>query len=373
VSQFACRVAAELCLGRFGHSRTSANGEAEPGEARPALAAFEIRTPHTNAGPGSSQPTTVVGSDIQAAASKRYQCRPAATGGSRLREDSESATLHELARARGRKMIKTSRYRIDTDSRRVDLSEWKTDDDGGLSKDAAQAEFRTLQERFVELTRLLYAESKHGLLIVFQGMDTSGKDSSTRALFHDVSPTGVDATSFKAPTAPELGRDFLWRVHQHVPPRGDIAIFNRSHYEDVLIVRVHELVPTKRWKARYDHINAFEKLLADEGTTIVKFYLHVSKQYQKERLQKRLADPKKHWKFNPGDLAERERWTDYMEAYEDALRKCSTHHAPWFVIPAEKRWFRDLLMGTILVETLEALGMSYPVPSFNPAAIVIPD
>src|SRR5262245_18718038 len=160
-------------------------------------------------------------------------------------------------------MIKSERYRIEPDSKKVDLSDWKSNDDGGLDKEAAAAEFHSLQERFVDLTKLLYAESKHGLLIIFQGMDTSGKDSSTRALFHDVSPTGVDATSFKAPTARELAQDFLWRVHQHIPPRGEIAIFNRSHYEDVLIVRVKGLVPERQWKARYDHINAFERMLAD--------------------------------------------------------------------------------------------------------------
>lgn len=270
-------------------------------------------------------------------------------------------------------MINTGRYRIDADSKKVDLADWKSSDDGGLSKDAGLAEFESLQDRFVQLTKLLYAESRHSLLIVFQGMDTSGKDSSTRALFRNVSPAGVDATSFKAPTAAELSQDFLWRVHRHVPPRGDIAIFNRSHYEDVLIVRVKDLVPARHWKARYDHINAFEKLLADEGTVIVKFYLHISKKYQKERLQKRLDDPEKRWKFNPGDLAERERWPEYAEAYEDALRKCSTGHAPWYVIPAEKRWYRDLVMATVLVETLEALDMKYPIPLFNPAAIVIPE
>jgi PPK2 family polyphosphate:nucleotide phosphotransferase len=270
-------------------------------------------------------------------------------------------------------MIKTERFRIEPDRKKLDLSEWKSNDDGGLDKDAGGAEFRKLQERFVELTKLLYAESKHSLLIIFQGMDTSGKDSSTRALFHDVSPTGVDATSFKAPTARELSQDFLWRVHHHVPPRGDIAIFNRSHYEDVLIVRVKNLVSEKQWKARYEHINAFERLLADEGTSIVKFYLHVSKEYQKERLQARLDNPDKHWKFNPGDLAERERWKNYIEAYEDALRKCSTAHAPWYVIPAEKRWYRDLVAVSILVETLEQLDMKYPIPQFNPAAIQIPD
>lgn len=251
------------------------------------------------------------------------------------------------------------------------LDAWACDDDAGWKKEACTADFERLHERFVELTQLLYAERRHGLLVVLQGMDTSGKDSATRAVFEGVSPTGIDATSFKAPTLEELGHDFLWRVHRHAPGAGEIAIFNRSHYEDVLIVRVHNLVPAERWQRRYEHINAFEKMLADEGATIVKFYLHISKEYQKERLQKRLAEPDKQWKFNPRDLRERALWSDYQAAYEEALARCSTPHAPWYVIPAEKRWFRDWLITCVLVETLESLAMRYPPPSFDPATIVI--
>lgn len=252
-----------------------------------------------------------------------------------------------------------------------DLSDWKSDDDGGLDKAAAARSFAKLHARFVELTELLYAERRHGLLVVLQGMDTSGKDSATRAVFSGVSPTGIDATSFKAPTPEELAHDFLWRVHRHAPPRGEIALFNRSHYEDVLVVRVHKLVPARQWRTRYAHINAFERLLADEGAVIVKLFLHISKDYQKQRLQKRLDNPRKHWKFDPADLAERERWSEYRGAYEDALGKCSTEHAPWYVIPAEKRWFRDWLMTSVLVSTLEALEMKYPKATFDPAAIVL--
>lgn len=261
-------------------------------------------------------------------------------------------------------------YRV-SPNQRVRLDDWKTDDDGGLSKEEGLAKFAEAQEKFVDLTGLLYAESKHALLVVFQGMDTSGKDTATRAAFAGVSPTGLDATSFKAPTSDELAHDFLWRVHRHTPPRGEIAVFNRSHYEDVLIVRVKELVSEKRWRARYEQINAFEALLAAEGVAIVKFYLHISKEYQKERLLKRLNDPKKQWKFNPGDLVERQRWGAYMGAYEDALAKCSTESAPWYVVPAEKRWFRDLVIIRALVAALEDLKMEYPKPAFDPAAIRI--
>ncbi len=251
----------------------------------------------------------------------------------------------------------------------VDLKRWEPDDDDPRDKEATQAEFAELHERFIELTELLYAERKHALLVVLQGMDTSGKDSTTRAVFGGVSPTGIDATSFKAPSETELAHDFLWRVHPHAPARGEIAIFNRSHYEDVLIVRVRQLVPEERWKARYEHINAFEHLLADEGVTIVKLFLHISKAYQKERLQKRVDNPKKHWKFDPNDLVERQRWSDYQAAYEDVLSQCSTRHAPWYVIPAEKRWFRDWLITKVLVQTLERLEMKYPPARFGPQEI----
>ena len=251
------------------------------------------------------------------------------------------------------------------------LGAWRCDDDAGWNKDDCAADFKRLNKRFVELTQLLYAERRRGLLVVLQGMDTSGKDSTTRAVFKGVSPTGIDATSFKAPTLEESGHDFLWRVHRHAPGAGEIAIFNRSHYEDVLIVRVHNLVPAERWQRRYEHINAFERMLADEGATVVKFYLHISKDYQKERLQKRLAEPDKHWKFNPRDLRERALWSDYQAAYEEALARCSKPHAPWYVIPAEKRWFRDWLVTRVLVETLESLAMRYPAATFDPATIEI--
>jgi PPK2 family polyphosphate:nucleotide phosphotransferase len=177
--------------------------------------------------------------------------------------------------------------------------------------------------------------------------------------------------NFKAPTPEELEHDFLWRVHANAPRAGYLAVFNRSHYEDVLIARVKNLVPESRWRKRYDHINAFEELLHDEGTTILKFFLHISRDYQRQRLQRRLDKPDKLWKFDPGDLVERTRWDDYQQAYADALSRCSTRHAPWYVIPAEKRWYRNLLIARIIVDTLESLDMQYPEPGFDPSTIVV--
>ncbi|MCG3131339.1 MAG: Polyphosphate:AMP/ADP phosphotransferase [Phycisphaerae bacterium] len=254
---------------------------------------------------------------------------------------------------------------------KVDLRKIKTDEDGGLSKPQAEGELAKVCERLFELQALMYAERRHALLVVLQAMDTGGKDSTIRAIFSGMNPQGCRVTSFKAPHELERMHDFLWRVHAAVPPLGDIGIFNRSHYEDVLIVRVHKLVPEKRWKARYGHINAFEEMLHDEGVTIRKFFLHISKDYQKERLQRRLDDPEKHWKFNPDDLKERARWNDYQEAYEEALSRCSTKHAPWFVIPAENRPFRNLLVARALVEALEGLNMKYPEPTFDAADVRI--
>ena len=254
---------------------------------------------------------------------------------------------------------------------KVRLSDIKSDDDGGLDKDAARKAGKKLTKRFVDLQELLYAQKKHSVLVVLQAMDTAGKDSTIRSVFSPLDQLACHAHSFKAPSEEELSHDYLWRVHQHVPPKGFIHIFNRSHYEDVLIVRVKNLVPKERWQARYEHINAFEKMLADEGTTIIKIYLHISRDYQKARLQRRLDNKDKHWKFNPGDLKERALWDDYMKAYESAIQRCSTKHAPWYVIPAEQRWYRDLIVTSILVDTMEKLGMKYPEPTFDPKDIVI--
>ncbi|HYE07426.1 MAG TPA: polyphosphate kinase 2 family protein [Planctomycetota bacterium] len=210
------------------------------------------------------------------------------------------------------------------------------------------------------LQEVLYAQQRHAVLVVLQAMDTGGKDSTVRSVFGVIDPLGVRCTSFKKPTSEELARDFLWRVHAHVPPRGIIGIFNRSHYEDVLVARVHALAPKAELEARYEQINAFERHLAANGTTILKFFLHISKKEQAERLGDRLKDPTKHWKFNPGDLDERKRWRDYMKAYELAVTRCSTDAAPWWVVPADRKWYRNAVIARIVRATLEGLDLRYP-------------
>ncbi|MEZ4640879.1 MAG: polyphosphate kinase 2 family protein, partial [Caldilineaceae bacterium] len=227
-------------------------------------------------------------------------------------------------------------------------------------KDEGKERFKDLNKRLEELQETLYAQGKHKLLIVLQALDTGGKDGAIRHVFDGVNPQGVKVVPFKVPTPIELAHDYLWRVHPHTPARGEMVIFNRSHYEDVLVVRVHNLVPEDVWSRRYEHINAFEKLLADEGTTILKFYLHISKPEQKERLQARLDDPSKHWKFRAGDLAERKLWPDYMAAYEAVLNRTSTEWAPWYIVPADRKWYRNLVISEVLVKTLEDLNLHYP-------------
>jgi PPK2 family polyphosphate:nucleotide phosphotransferase len=229
------------------------------------------------------------------------------------------------------------------------------------------------RKRLGELQEVLYAEHKHALLIVLQAMDAGGKDGTIRHVMRGINPQGVQVTSFKVPTPEELDHDFLWRVHKRTPPLGMIGIFNRSHYEDVLIVRVNKLVPKSIWEGRYDHINAFERLLVDSGVTILKFFLHISKDEQKERFQDRLNEPDKHWKFSRADLDVRTKWDEYMEAYEDAISRCNTAWAPWHIIPANKKWYRNLAISNVIVETLEKLNMHYPEPEPDLDQIVIPD
>ncbi|WP_456476727.1 polyphosphate kinase 2 family protein [Oceanithermus sp.] len=248
---------------------------------------------------------------------------------------------------------------------------WPTREDDGFAggKKAARKELKVIGKRLGELQARLYAEGRRALLVVLQGMDTAGKDGTIRRVFRMVNPQGVRVASFKKPTALELAHDYLWRVHARVPARGEIGIFNRSHYEDVLVVRVHDLVPPEVWGRRYDHINAFEQLLSDEGTRIVKFFLHISQDEQKKRLEARLENPKKHWKFNPADLAERALWDAYMEAYRAALERTSTAHAPWYAVPADRKWQRDLVVARVLLETLEAMDPQFPKVDFDPEAI----
>ena len=217
----------------------------------------------------------------------------------------------------------------------------------------------------------MYAEQKHKVLVVLQGMDTSGKDGVIRHVFEGVNPQGVKVASFKVPTPEELAHDYLWRIHKQTPGKGELVIFNRSHYEDVLVVRVHDLVEKDVWSRRYDQINHFERMLADEGTIILKFFLHISLDEQKKRLQDRLDNPDKHWKFSVGDLKERKLWSEYVKAYEDVLQKTSTEWAPWYLVPANHKWYRDLVIGTILVDTLKGLNMKYPQPADDLSKIVI--
>ena len=243
---------------------------------------------------------------------------------------------------------------------RIDLADRRTDEDLGLEKDQGKELTAALHERLADLQAKLYAQGVHRVLLVAQAMDTGGKDGLIKKLLLPVNPQGVRVESFKAPSGVELDHDFLWRIHARVPGDGELVIFNRSHYEDVLIVRVHDLVPEERWRPRYGHIRHFERMLADEGTTIVKVFLHISRDEQKERLQARVDDPTKHWKFNIADLDERKRWDDYQQAYADALSETSTEDAPWYVVPADRKWFRDLVVARIMVQALDRLDLAYP-------------
>ena len=263
-------------------------------------------------------------------------------------------------------------YRVKPGSH-VDLGERDANDKGSFAGDKAEGreQLERLNRELEELQELLYAEHKHKVLIVLQAMDTGGKDGTIRHVFEGVNPQGVRVASFKRPTPEELDHDYLWRVHGHTPGKGEIVIFNRSHYEDVLVVRVHSLVPEEIWSKRYEHITAFERLLADEGTTILKFFLHIDLDEQKERLQARLDQPHKHWKFDPGDLRERKLWPQYIKAYEDAISRTSTKWAPWYIVPANRKWYRNLVIGSAIVEALRSLDMRHPEPDFDPAGIVI--
>lgn len=256
---------------------------------------------------------------------------------------------------------------------RVRLADYDPDENGGLVKDDPVVEQRleAARTRMGDLQARLYAESKQALLIVLQAMDAGGKDGTIRHVMRGMNPQGCSVTSFKAPTPDELAHDFLWRVHQHVPAKGLIAVFNRSHYEDVLIARVRRLVPKSVWSKRYAQINAFERLLTESGTRLLKLYLHISQDEQKERLEARLTDPRKNWKFNPQDLKEREAWDQYMAAYEDALSKCSTSYAPWHIVPANRKWYRNLVVAELVANTLEAMNPQWPQPACDPSEVKI--
>lgn len=234
-------------------------------------------------------------------------------------------------------------------------------DDFDSFKDKGEERLEELNRELEKLQELLYAEHRHRVLVVLQGMDTSGKDGVIRHVFEGVNPQGVRVASFKVPTAEELDHDYLWRIHKQTPGKGELVIFNRSHYEDVLVVRVHNIVPDPVWKQRFDQINAFERQLTDEGTTILKFFLHIDLEEQKQRFEDRLADPARRWKYNPRDLDERKLWPQYTRAYEDVLEKTSTAWAPWFIVPSNRKWARNLVIANVLVDTLKDLKMEYPV------------
>ena len=238
------------------------------------------------------------------------------------------------------------------------------------SRESALPEIQKNLQKMEPLQYLMYAENKHSLLIVLQGLDAAGKDGVVRHVLTGMNPSGCVSVNFKQPTARELAHDFLWRVHPHVPAKGSVAIFNRSHYEDVLVARVHNLVPEKVWSKRYDQINDFERLIATENnTTILKFFLHISKEEQLGRFKKRLDDPARQWKISDSDYKERDYWKDYIEAFEDVLRKTSTERAPWFIIPANHKWFRDLAISQIITRAMEEMNMQLPKPTVNLAEI----
>ena len=264
------------------------------------------------------------------------------------------------------------KYRVKP-GKKIELADWDPRGtegyDGG--KNEAKEELDDLTAKLEELQELLYAEGKHRLLIILQGMDTSGKDGVIRHVFEGVNPQGVRVASFKVPTPIELGHDYLWRVHTQTPVKGEIVIFNRSHYEDILVVRVHELVGKSVWSKRFRQINEFERILTEEGTTILKFFLHISMDEQKARLQSRLEDPHKHYKFNVDDLKERKLWGEYTQAYEDVLNKTSTRWAPWYIIPADRKWYRNLLIGRIMVDLLKSFKMKFPALDVDPTTIII--
>lgn len=242
-----------------------------------------------------------------------------------------------------------------------------------VTKENSDHVFDELRNELQHLQKCLYAQNKHRILVVMQAMDTGGKDGCIKHVFSRIDPQGINVHSFKKPSEEEMARDFLWRVHQHVPRNGELVIFNRSHYEDILAVRVKKLFGDEVWKRRYRHIIEFERMLAEEGTTIVKIFLHISKEEQKRRLEARLANPGKYWKFNPDDLQDRARWGEFMGAYEDLISRTSTDHAPWYVIPADRKWYRNLCVANIMVETLRNLNLEFPQPTWDPATIQVED
>ena len=241
----------------------------------------------------------------------------------------------------------------------------------GLNEDNVKEALKENAKKISDLQHVLSAESKQSLLIILQGMDTSGKNGTIRHVMSRINPQGCEVTAFNVPCREEASHDFLWRIHQNIPPKGSIGIFHRSQYEDVLVPRIKRLVPVNIWKTRYEQINNFEKMLSENGVTILKFFLHISKQEQKRRLIERITIPKKQWKLNPSDIKEREYWDKYKRAYEDVLNKCSTEWAPWYVIPSNNKWFRNFAISQIVAEAMEKMNMQYPEASIDMSEIEI--
>ncbi len=265
----------------------------------------------------------------------------------------------------------TRSYRVDPDAP-VTLAELDTDESEGFnSKKDVKDELADLRDRISELQARLYAEGRRSLLVVLQAMDTGGKDGAIKDVFRGVNPQGCQVWSFKTPSSEELSHDFLWRYHQKAPPRGMITIFNRSHYEDVLVVRVKDIVPESVWRPRYEAIRDFEETLGREGVSVLKFFLHISKDEQKRRLEARLAKPEKHWKFSSADLAERKRWDAYQVAFQDAINATSTADAPWYVVPSDHKWFRNLVIARTIAATLEQMDPHYPPSEAGLESIVV--
>jgi PPK2 family polyphosphate:nucleotide phosphotransferase len=272
----------------------------------------------------------------------------------------------------GHAKIDISRYRVPPETN-VSLDDHDPDAKTGFEegKKVGKQAMPALNDQLSTLQRRLWGESEQKLLLVLQATDTGGKDGTIRNVFTGVNPQGIKVHPFGKPTEEELAHDYLWRIHHHTPANGRIAVFNRSHYEDVLVVRVRNLVPQERWEKRYRHINEFERMLSDEGTRVVKVYLNISREEQKERLEARLADPDKNWKFNKADLDDRAMWADFRLAFEAMLSRTSTAHAPWYVVPANRKWYRNLVVSQILIDTLEDMNPQYPPPPEGLDKIVI--
>jgi PPK2 family polyphosphate:nucleotide phosphotransferase len=262
-------------------------------------------------------------------------------------------------------LLPPDRYRVEPGAA-VRLADWKTDDSAGIDRPTAEQRLADNIDALQKLQYTLYAEHQRSVLVILQAMDAGGKDSTIRHVLGPLNPQGVQVKNFKRPTPDELAHDFLWRIHQHTPRQGHIQVFNRSHYEDVLVARVDQLVPDSVWSERYQIINEFERALTQAGTVIVKFYLHLSHRVQGEKLVERLEQPHKRWKFERADLESRRKWDDYMRAYEDALTRCSTPHAPWHIIPADDKWLRLLAVSEILRATLEHMNPKFPDPKVDP-------